>query len=274
MKAIYSVVIPAFNAEKTIDACLASVIAQTLAPLEVIVVDDQSNDGTALAVQRCVAKFLAVGIKLECIRLAQNAGPSSARNKGMRMAKGAYIAFLDADDTWHREKLAIVSRFTSDSSVGLVYHDYTEASIFSAATNAELYQAEYLSIFRLLLRNPAQSSCVVVRNQHAIAFDETMRYCEDYDFWMRIAEKFTILRLVGSPLTRLSRPQLSIGGLSGNKGRMRVGEARVYYNFCKRALRFRIWLLPCLLMFSLLKHCYSLLRIWWGLAYNRFMRSS
>ncbi len=262
MNETFSVVIPAYNAEKTIEACLASVVAQTLPPLEVLVVDDHSRDGTQAAVQRCEGQFAAAGIRLEYIRLAQNAGPSTARNKGIRMAKGGYIAFLDSDDTWHKDKLAIVDRYMSCSSAGLVCHAYTEEPTFNISTSGGGYEAKSLSIYRMLLRNPAQTSCAVVRKQHALAFDETMRHCEDYDFWMRIAERAPVLSLVGDPLTRLGRPQLTAGGLSGNTARMRVGEARVYFNFCRRSWLTRAWLLSSLLIFSLLKHLYSRIRRW------------
>jgi hypothetical protein len=114
----------------------------------------------------------------------------------------------------------------------------------------------------MLLRNRAQTSCTVIRNQPGWAFDETMRHCEDYDLWMRIAEHSRVLRLVGNPLTCLGRPQLSAGGLSGNTVRMRVGELRVYFNFCRRAWLYRAWLLPGLLAYSILKHVYSWLRRW------------
>jgi glycosyltransferase involved in cell wall biosynthesis len=235
VSATYSVVIPAYNAEKTIEACLASVLAQTIAPLEILVVDDHSFDETEVAVGRCEVRLAAAGIRLEYCRLAQNAGPSVARNKGIRMAKGSYIAFLDADDTWHKDKLAIVDRHLRKSSADLVCHTYTEEPTFDVSTSVGHHEAKALSIYRMLLHNPAQTSCAVVRKQHALAFDEAMRHCEDYDLWMRIAENTSVLRLVGPPLTRLGRPQLTAGGLSGNTARMRIGEVRVYYNFCQRA---------------------------------------
>lgn len=262
MSETYSVVIPAYNAEKTIEACLASVVAQTIAPLEVLVVDDHSHDGTGAAVQRCEKWLAAAGIRLEYCRLEQNSGPSVARNEGIRMAEGSYIAFLDADDTWHKDKLAIVVRCVRSSSAGLVCHAYTEEPTFDVSTSGGGHESKSLSIYRMLLRNPAQTSCAVVRKQHALAFDEAMRHCEDYDLWMRIAESMTVLRLVGQPLTRLGRPQGTAGGLSGNTVRMRIGEVRVYYNFCRRAWLTRAWLFPGLLTFTLLKHVFSRIRRW------------
>jgi teichuronic acid biosynthesis glycosyltransferase TuaG len=256
----YSVVIPAYNAESTIEACLSSVVAQTLAPLQVLVIDDNSSDGTEAAVGRCRSLFAAAGIGLEYFRLTRNGGPSIARNKGIREAKGSFIAFLDADDTWANDKLAIVDQFASGSGAGLVCHDYSEAPCSFGGENAAPYEAQIMSIYSMLCRNPAQTSCAVVRKQLTLAFDEGMRYSEDYDLWMRIAETSPVLRLIGNPLACLSRPQLSAGGLSGDTFQMRAGEMRVYFNFCRRNWLYRAWLLPALIVFSLLKHAYSWLR--------------
>ena len=82
----------------------------------------------------------------------------------------------------------------------------------------------------------------------------------DYDLWMRVAERFAVTRLDGRPLTRLGRPQLSAGGLSGNTTLMRVGEMRVYVNYCRRRPLTRMLFLPAFIGFSLLKHLYSWLR--------------
>ena len=255
-------VIPAFNAEKTIKACLASVIEQTHAPLEVFVIDDFSNDATEEAVRLCEGQFAAAEIRLVYFRLAQNAGPSVARNKGISMAQGSFIAFLDADDLWHTYKLAIIDRFANSSNAGLIYHSYTEKTEFYAETNNAGYDAKFLPIYQMLLRNPAATPCTVVRKQHALKFDQSMRYCEDYDLWLRIAECAPVLRIIGPPLTRLGRPPLTPGGLSGHILKMRIGEARVYYNFCRRSLLTRVWILPGLLILSLLKHLYSRICGW------------
>jgi glycosyltransferase involved in cell wall biosynthesis len=256
----YSVVIPAYNAETTIEACLASVLAQTLPPLEVLVIDDNSADGTEAVVQRCGSLFAAAGIGFKYIRLTRNAGPSTARNMGIREARGSFIAFLDADDTWAGNKLAVVDQFASGSGAGLVCHDYTEEPGLCANIGAASYNAYALSLRDMLLRNPAQTSCAVVQRAPAWAFDESMRHCEDYDLWVRIAEDFPVLQIVGTPLARLGRPQLSAGGLSSNTLRMRAGELRVYVNFCRRNWLRRAWFLPGLMVFSLLKHVYSWLR--------------
>jgi teichuronic acid biosynthesis glycosyltransferase TuaG len=256
----YSVVIPAYNAETTIEACLASVTAQSLAPLEVLIIDDSSSDGTEAVARRCASSFAAAGIGFKYFRLTRNAGPSAARNKGIREAGGTLIAFLDADDTWASDKLAVVDRFASGSGAGLVCHEYSEESGLCTNTSDVSYQAQSLTLRGMLLRNPAQTSCAVVRKAPVVVFDEAMRHCEDYDLWLRIGEDFPVLQIIGKPLARLGRPQLSAGGLSSNTLRMRAGEVRVYVNYCRRNWLSRVWLLPGLMILSLLKHAYSWLR--------------
>ena len=95
---LVSVVIPAYNAERTLNATLASVLGQTVTEIEVLVVDDGSTDGTAV-----VAHSFG-DPRLRVLHQA-NAGHASARNAGIAAARGAYIAVVDADDLWLPEKL-------------------------------------------------------------------------------------------------------------------------------------------------------------------------
>jgi glycosyltransferase involved in cell wall biosynthesis len=91
-------VIPCYNAERFLREALESVFAQTMPPAEVIVIDDGSTDRSA-----AVAASFEGRITYVC---QTNAGPAAARNRGIELAREEFIAFLDADDVWHREKLA------------------------------------------------------------------------------------------------------------------------------------------------------------------------
>ena len=97
-----TVVIPAFQAENTIDRALASVLAQTVLPRAVIVVDDGSTDGTMAAAEAWRAKIDKIDLRV--VR-QPNAGAGAARNRALRDAKTRYVAFLDSDDTWMPRKL-------------------------------------------------------------------------------------------------------------------------------------------------------------------------
>src|SRR5689334_21096641 len=95
-----SVVVPAYNAARTLPATAASIRAQTLQPLEVIVVDDGSADDT-------VAVAHALGLPGLRVVSQANAGHAAARNTGVAEARGRYVAFVDADDLWLPDKLAL-----------------------------------------------------------------------------------------------------------------------------------------------------------------------
>src|SRR4051812_17019821 len=98
-----SIIIPAYNSERYLRASLQSVLEQTYRDYEVIVVDDGSTDGTKAAV---------LGVEGSIRYIYQsNQGPSAARNTGIAAARGDFICFLDADDSWTPDKLAIQVEF-------------------------------------------------------------------------------------------------------------------------------------------------------------------
>lgn len=111
MHPLVSVVIPAYNASRWLRETVASVLAQTYRPIEVLVVDDGSTDDT-------VAIAESFGASVDVIRQA-NAGAATARNTGIARCRGQYVALLDADDLWHPRKLeAQVRALEADHSVG------------------------------------------------------------------------------------------------------------------------------------------------------------
>ena len=109
-----SVVIPVHNGAKYLRECVASVLGQTLAPLEVIIVDDGSTDATPEIA-------LSLGAPVRLLRQDRQ-GPAAARNAGAEAASGRFLAFIDADDIWEPDKLALqMDRFRSHPSGGIVF---------------------------------------------------------------------------------------------------------------------------------------------------------
>jgi glycosyltransferase involved in cell wall biosynthesis len=118
---LVSCIVAAFNSAAHVSEAIDSILAQRHRPIEIIVVDGGSTDGTQAVVS-------AFGDPVRLVALP-NAGPTQARNKGIAEAKGNFLAFLDADDRWHPEKLTFqMARFASrpelDACVGLVQNDY------------------------------------------------------------------------------------------------------------------------------------------------------
>jgi glycosyltransferase involved in cell wall biosynthesis len=95
---LVSCIVPVFNGERYLAEALQSIAGQTYRPIEILVVDDGSTDRTPE-----IAAQFSPGVR--CLRQA-NAGPAAARNRGLDAAAGEFVAFLDADDLWHPEKLA------------------------------------------------------------------------------------------------------------------------------------------------------------------------
>ncbi|MEY4510159.1 MAG: hypothetical protein RLZZ450_2281 [Pseudomonadota bacterium] len=116
---LVSVVIPAFNARQTIREAVESVLAQTYSDLEVVVVDDCSTDGTL----EILADLAERDGRLRLLRRSENGGPPATRNTGIRASSGALLAFIDADDLWHPEKIAMqVEKMAQcGPEVGVVY---------------------------------------------------------------------------------------------------------------------------------------------------------
>jgi len=245
----FSVVIPAYNAAQTIVKAVESCLQQSYAPHEIIVVDDGSTDETE---QLLGERF---GDKIIYTRLYKNLGPSFARNKGMDLATGNYIAFLDADDVWHADKLLVAkSILEANTGIKFLYHLFTQEDLSTKKLpeGATIYKLPFI---KLLNGNVIGTPCVVLANDKSFRFETEMRYMEDYDLWLRIGYRNKIY-FINLPLTQIGRPVLSKGGQSGNKWKMRKGELKAYTRLAKLNPLF-ILLLPILYVYSLSKHIYK-----------------
>lgn len=185
-----SVIIPAYNAARHIGRAVQSVLAQTVRDIELIVIDDASNDETD-AVAAAIGKE-----NVKIIRHAANKGVAAARNSGIHAARGRFIAFLDSDDAWRPDKLekqlALFAK--SPGNVICVYCGYSH---FDSQTGIKMGEVHASGRGRmdtnLLLENciTGGSSTVLIPKaafEHAGLFDETLRTCEDWDFWLRLAQ--------------------------------------------------------------------------------------
>lgn len=183
MSAEYCVVIPAFNSERYLGIALASVSRQTVAPAQVIVVNDGSSDRTAAIAQSAGATVISVN---------KSCGPSVARNLGVSGSTAPLVAFLDADDEWlpdHAERL-----------IGA----FDDNSVVFAGSNAEKFGSEHGVIGPgvalepgadlgdvLIAENPLIQSAMMLRRDAltvAGGYDESIRLSEDYELWTRVAE--------------------------------------------------------------------------------------
>lgn len=197
MSPLISVVMPVYNVERYVAAAVCSVLDQTVPDLELILVDDGSTDGSGEICRSYHDR------RIRIVR-QENRGLAAARNAGIRHARGFFIAFLDADDAWHREKLEYhLDHFDAQPEVGL---SFSHSALMDAAGRAlGRYQSPPPGRVRpegLLMDNPVgNGSSPVLRREalEAVAFaapwqgrqetcyfDPALRRVEDLDCWLRL----------------------------------------------------------------------------------------
>ncbi|MBI5650364.1 MAG: glycosyltransferase family 2 protein [Chloroflexi bacterium] len=181
----FSVIIPVYNHAAFLAETLQSVLAQTYRDFEIVIVNDGSTDDPGAVVKQ----FHDARIKfIE----QENRGATAARNTGMRAARGEAIAFLDADDRWHPEKLEQHAAFLArHSEIGASYNARFELN-YSAETVRELWRPpRSVTLSDLVLGFPFAPSDLIVRREWAFRvdlFDERYRfYGDDLDFFCRLA---------------------------------------------------------------------------------------
>lgn len=242
----FSVVIPAYNASATIVDSIQSVLEQTYPAYEIIVVNDGSSDDTEAILEK------HFGISIKTITLQTNSGPSVARNTGLEAATGTHIAFQDADDTWHKEKLFYVAAILEKyREVHFLFHPYTLSEVDFPVTKALLELKEY-PMWKLLGSNPIGTPCVVISREKVLRFNENLHHMEDYELFLREAALHKVFR-IPAPFTKVGRPILSRGGQSSRRWKMRMGEIRAWWYFAKFRPAFAPAMLP-LMGFALIKH--------------------
>lgn len=191
-----SVVIPTYNRRALLLEALASVFAQTYPDYEIIVVDNESTDGS----REALTPFL------DRIRyFPQAPSVAIARNRGIREAKAPYVGFLDSDDLWEPDFLAITVRHLKENpKMGMICtasQDIPEGSRRRRIRKRVLVGDLFPLLFRQTLVN---ASAVVVRREcfeKVGYFDEKLATAEDYDMWLRLSSAFPIMFL-NTPLVR------------------------------------------------------------------------
>jgi glycosyltransferase involved in cell wall biosynthesis len=252
-----SVIIPTYNSGKSTIIAVKSVLIQTFTNWEIIIIDDGSTDDT----------FTIITIFLQSLQPQErykiqlykqlNQGPSSARNKGIELAKGEFIAFLDSDDEWKENKLKIqLNYFEKDSDL------FFCATAFGKKRIDKKLDYKYISFSNLLFRNFFSTPTVIVKSIlfKRFQFDIYQKYSEDYKLWLEIAHEYKCI-YVNSILAKnqYSKEDFGESGLSSNLWEMEKGELSNYlYLFKFRKIMFCKLLICC--SNSLLKYFFRVVK--------------
>ena len=209
-----SAIIPTYNRRELVIRAIHSALAQTREVGEIIVVDDGSTDGTGEALG------VEFGDRIITVRQA-NAGVSAARNRGMAMARGRYIALLDSDDEWMPEKTAMqVDWLDAHPDFGMVLCD-VERVDFEGRPIDRFRRRDVIRedgwVLHMVLQDPALAP-VSAMFRHEVytdvgGFDETLATAEDLDFHLRVARRWQI-GVIEEALARAIRGHDGLSSLS------------------------------------------------------------
>ena len=187
---IVSAIIPAYNAADYIGAALDSIFSQTMRDYEVIVINDGSPDTVQL--EQALAPYLSRIVYLK----QENRGAAAARNAGLRIARGRFVAFLDADDFWLPEYLSEQIRFLETSGADMVYAD--ALLIGSVSEEGRTYmeltpsRGKVTAVSLLSATSNVITSGVLARAASIIEvgmFDEDIKRGHDFDLWLKLAKQ-------------------------------------------------------------------------------------
>ena len=246
-----SVVIPMYNASKTIERALNSIKDQTLkCNYQIIVVNDGSKDNS----QEIVEKYIADNPQLNIVLINQlNGGVSKARNTGLKHASGNLIAFLDSDDAWKEEKIEEQLKiFKNHYNV-----DFLGTGFAGFGIKAEIGKLKKISFEDLLFRNYFQPSTILMKREIVDKvgyFDENQKYAEEGNYFFRVSKDFKCFFL-NQELIVFGDGKSGFGesGLSANLKEMEKGELKnLKFAYENKWIGFGLYFVT--VCFSLLKY--------------------
>lgn len=222
---LISCIVPVFNGERYLRETLDSILAQTYQPLETIVANDGSTDGTAAIVA-------SYGEQVRYL-WQPNSGPAAARNLGLSAAQGEFFAFLDADDLWHPEKLARqMVRFQARPELDLCVTHVQNFWVPELIEEAKRFQNH-----RISQAVPGYNPVTLLARRRLFErvgpFDTTLRHVHDTEWFWHAADHGTVSELLPDVLVyrRLHH---------SNRSRLLAATSRdEYLNFVKRTLQHR-----------------------------------
>lgn len=208
---LVSVIMPAYNCEKFIEDSINSVLTQTYSKLELIVIDDGSQDNT----EKIIKKLSKEDPRINFIKNEKNLGVSETRNKGISLASGDWIAFLDSDDIWEKTKIEKQMKYAEITRAEFIFTGVAYINENGEAYNGSFEVPMQVSYKQLLRQNVITCSSVLVKKHFFkdIQMEQDDMH-EDFAVWLRILKTGIFAHGINSSLLiyRVSR-----NSKSGNK---------------------------------------------------------
>ena len=180
---LVSVIMPAYNCERYIEIAIRSVMQQTHQRWELLIIDDGSSDSTCKIAQRMAGQ----DTRIRWIKNPENMGVAKTRNRGLDLAEGDYVAFLDSDDCWHPDKLSVQLQNMRQKGADLSCTSYAIVNEDGEPTKAAYIVPESIDFEDLLKENVIGCSTVLLSGEVAKKYRfVTDFYHEDYCLWLDI----------------------------------------------------------------------------------------
>ena len=183
MNALVSIITPSYNSERFINECICSVLEQTYTNWELLIVDDASEDGS----KQLINSFTEKDSRISSHFLDINVGAAEARNVAISKATGRYIAFLDIDDVWKKEKLTEQIDFMKNHDIAFSFSSYQPISEDGSQIFKEI-EAPLIMDYNLFLKNTIIGCLTVVLDKHKIGDFKmpNLRTSQDMALWLSI----------------------------------------------------------------------------------------
>ena len=224
-----SVVIPVYNSEKTIKNTLESVINQSYLPYEVVLVNDGSTDNSRKIIDDFVDSNTFKNVNFKLINKS-NGGVSTARNTGLKIADGDWIAFLDSDDKWLPNKLEFQKKILEQNPNIDFLGCTRNGEIIKSILWKQLGYLTKITAKNLLVRFVFVVPTIIFKKsiiKQVGFFDENQKYAEEGNYFIRIANKYNCYLLNEClVITGNGKAHFGESGLSGNIKEMEKGELK------------------------------------------------
>lgn len=232
-----SVIMPAYNAERFVEEAIHSVMIQTFTNWELLVLDDGSSDSTRAIVERLAAEDGR--IRLICNET--NLGTAATRNRGLELMQEGYAAFLDCDDVWHPEKLALQLARMDETGADLCCCSYAVVDEEGNKAKHDYIIPASISYEHMLMENSIGCSTVVLSPNAASVyrFDASF-YHEDYLLWLRMLSDGCVAVGCREPLASW---RMTAGSRSANKLKSAGNRWRIYRKYFRFSFGKSLWLM-------------------------------
>lgn len=191
---IISVIMSSYNSEKYIGKAIESILSQTYKNFELIIIDDCSKDQTV----EIIKDYCASDSRIKLITSKNNCGSAEARNKGIKISKGNYIAIMDSDDVATKDRLKIQLEFLKNNpDIFLLagswnYIDENGKILYSKVNNFSPEKIGKELPYKSMIHNPT----VMFRNNHSTYYRAKFKYAQDRDLWLRLLSDGKCMRVI------------------------------------------------------------------------------